>query len=147
MPPSDTQALWTLQVSGGEPFEFQAPGNPTMAHDGGVTVTHMVLLQAEVGELKLKVAGLGGRLRAWPMEGQSSEQAEERARFVGLGGEEHVWPCGACPSCPWFDPLLDDPCGLSALPPESVKVLLELPEHLRARKECPLRGPESHSKG
>jgi hypothetical protein len=147
MPSSDDQVLWTLQLTGGEPFEFQAPGNPSMAHQGGVTVAHMVLRQVEVGELKLRAASLGASLRAWPMEGQSEEQQAERARFVGLGEEDNVWPCGACPSCPWFDPLLDDPCGLSALPPESVAVLLERPEHLRARAECPLRGSEDLQKG
>jgi hypothetical protein len=139
----DEQRLWTLQVTGSGPFMFQAPGNPTVEHEGGTTVAHLVLTQGEIGKIKLMGAQAGCTVKAWPMEGQTQEQAEQRAQFVALGDQrgEPRWAHVECPMCPWFDPLgHHDPCGLKHLPGESVVILRETSEaHRKAVEECPER--------
>lgn len=153
---SSGQSLWTIQVTGASPFTFQVAGNPAVEHaGGGVTVAHLVLSQPEVGEVKLMAAQAGCVARAWPMEGQSEVQAEQRARFMALGepGGEPLWAHPACQTCPWFDPMAGEgevldgnpahrgvnPCGLKHLPEESITVLRETSEaYAKAERECPV---------
>lgn len=138
----DEQRLWTIQVTGASPFMFQAPGNPVVEHEGGVTVAHLVLSQPEVGKIKLMAAAAGVRIKAWPMEGQTREQTALRQRFINIGHAEEVrWAYPECPTCPWFDPMEQgDPCGLKHLPGESITTLLETSEvHQKAVEACPER--------
>jgi hypothetical protein len=136
----DAQMLWTVKIQGPGTFSFQAPGSPSVDHYGGSTVTNLVLRKTEIGELKVRAAEAGCVLTAWPVDGQSEEQAQERNRFVGMGEEDRVWPSVECPTCPWFDPLQEgSPCGLDSYPSESIEVLRESEPHRRAEEECPVR--------
>ena len=139
MPQTDApeQCLWTLQIRGPE-FAFQSKGNPGVVHTGGVSVAHLVLSKREVGAIKLLASQAGCTVTAWPMEGQTEEQAEERTRFVGLGEMDRVWPTPSCPTCPWFDPLQEgSSCGLDSLPAESVDELLRTSDlHTKAQQDC-----------
>jgi len=139
MPPGADQRLWTIQITGGLPFTFQAAGNPVVEHEGGTSVAHLVLNESEVGELKILAAFGGCAVKAWPMGGQTESQTEERARLNRLG-EERGWPTPMCPSCPWFsplDPAHRDVCGLRSLPEEAVAILRETSEaHVKAEKSC-----------
>lgn len=140
MPQSDQQ-LWTLQISGPASFSFQSPGNPGVGHEGGVSVAHLVLRQEEVGEIKLLAAQAGCTVKAWSMEGQTEEQTAERARFMNAGEGEPLWPSPTCPTCPWFNPLVQgSSCELDTLPEESVAELLRVSEpHVEAKGGCPVR--------
>lgn len=137
----DEQRLWTIQVTGSSPFMFQAPGNPVVEHQGGITVVHLVLSQPEVGKIKLMAAEAGLKIKAWPMEGETPEQTRQREQFVDLGQGEPRWAHPECPACPWFDPIdHHDPCGLKHLPGESVATLMETSEvHQKAVDACPER--------
>lgn len=134
--------LWTVQIRGANSFEYQAPGNPSVEHDGGVSVAQLVLTQAEVGELKIYAAAAGCRVKAWPTDGQSKAQSEARTRILRLGEQEQEWPTHLCPTCSWFDPLQGgSPCSLNTYPEESIRTLRETSEaHRKSEAECPLRG-------
>lgn len=148
----EKQVLWTFKITGGSPFSFQLSGNPPVDHPGGVTVAHLVVTKAEAGLVKLRGAESGCKVKAWPMDGQTEEQAEERARFMELGRQEPRWESVECPTCPWFDPMSGktvgegpavfglSPCGRVHLPAESQAVLRETSElHAQAEQECPVR--------
>jgi hypothetical protein len=148
--PATKQQLWTIVITGPEPFTFQAAGNPAMEHSGGTSVDHLVLTAREVGELKLLAAAAGCKVKANPMEGQNEAQIRKRQRFAGLAGKEWLWPTPGCPMCPWFDPLSAAPedgqgirecCGILFLPEESVQTLRATSDlHVQAEKDCERKG-------
>lgn len=146
MPPRSNQQLWTLQITGPIKFSFHLPGNPPVEHGGGTTVAHLVALPEEMAKIRGLVLLHGNRIKAWPMEGQTEEQLEERLGLNALARPGLEWPCLECPLCPWFDPYNEkSPCGRLTWPSESVATLRETSEHHReAETNCPvsLRGSE-----
>jgi len=137
---SDHYDLWSFHIRGGRDFTFQHVGNPSVVHDGGVTVFHLVLTKTQAEEIKDVIEYYGCEiLDARTTEVQSEEQKVERDRLRGIGQENKVWPTVRCPECFWFDPTLeDDPCGYVMWTVEMIGTALDA--HRKARidvQRCP----------
>lgn len=105
------QQLYTLWIQGGSAFQIAVPANPAVDHDGGTTVSHLVLSTQEAANLKSLLEKGGCTVSLTLMEGQTSGQEVERLSLLGVGKENVVWPSQYCPTCSWFDPVQDNPCG------------------------------------
>lgn len=131
--------LWTFKVIGGETFHFQVPGNPSIHHDGILSVFNLMLTGEQAEQVTGFIQDQGCGVAVKVPEGESPEQKAERRALVGLGQEDRTWPTAQCPSCFWFDPLRDDPCGFESWSPEAVHQ--SLISHEKAREGlrlCPL---------
>jgi len=131
--------LWTFEVRGGSPFGIQAPGNPTVHHNGVLSVFHLMLTEGQAVQVEKVCQSQQCDVVSRPAAGQTEEQHEERLRLLGVGQEEKVWPSASCPECFWFDPLTHNPCGYQSWNPVGVET--SLAEHEKARKDvesCPM---------
>lgn len=130
--------LYRLWLRKGKPFLLQMKGNPPVEHDGGNTVVHLALTEAQSKALALVVDQYGAEFDLIPHEQQTPEQSEERQALLGMNRGDRVWPSLACPKCPWFDPLLkEEPCGKAGWAPEAVSALEEGEACRKALSDCP----------
>lgn len=133
------QRLFRLWVRSGTPFAVQPHHNPVVQHDGGTTVTHLVLSPAQAVALRELLEDHGGVVDLTPSAKQTPEQKTERETLLGVGREGVVWPSGDCPLCSWFDPLLPDvPCGRAGWPPETIATFLKSEKPQRDATACPV---------
>ena len=102
--------LYTLWVRGGNPFSLLSQANPSLDHDGGDSVSHLILSLPELGEVKkfIQTQGASVTVSTWA---QTDAQEKERLKLLGVGQEGRTWPSFLCPECAWFDPLEETPCG------------------------------------
>lgn len=137
--------LYTILLSGPTSVTLSTEGNPPLAHTGGNTVGHMVLSEEEAQILREQVLPEGCTLTVIPMAGRSDEQEKEQLAL--LNGQERVWPCASCPTCPWLDPLREDPCGYRSWPEETVVASVEeWGPHAIAAVACPVLGLKNGGK-
>ena len=132
------QNLYTLWVQGGAPFALTFPANPAVEHDGGTTVTHLVLSIEEVQHLRGMLEGYEFSLAA--MEGQTSKQEEERLSLLGVGKDDTVWPSKLCPTCAWFDPTQENPCGKLGWEPSVVEAFMRKDKPQNDWERCDVKG-------
>ena len=135
MPPSD-QKLYTIHLRGGNPFEAQLEGNPSIKHSGGTSVHHLVITEEEAK--MIRGLALVNRVNCIvrEMPGQTEQQARERAGFQVRPGDP---PHPQCGTCPWYDPSERSQCGVLDWAPESVQTLMEKDQRfVEARGKCPL---------
>lgn len=131
--------LYRLWLRRGEPFALQMKGNPPVEHDGGTTVVHLALTAEQAEILKGVAVEHGVDCDLITHERQTPEQSKERQTLLGMQRGERAWPSGSCPSCPWFDPLLEaDPCGRVGWPPESIAAFGEGAHPQQALSKCPV---------
>lgn len=136
-----SHALWTFQVIGGEPVAVQPPGNPILQHDGGMTLAHLMLTNEQAQEVVRVLEDGGSKVKVRQAEKQTEEQLQERRALLGKGKEEHAWPTPNCPTCYWFDPREDYPCGYEVWTKEVVDQSLASHEAARdGLKACPTHG-------
>lgn len=134
-----THMLWTFQVRGGEDFYLHVPGNPPTHHDGVMSVFSLMLTSNQAEEITAFLQGHGCRVLAQPPQEETEDQKAERSALLGRSHEDRVWPTAECPSCFWFDPREDNPCGYAVW--EQEVVAQALVSHEAARKglqKCPL---------
>jgi hypothetical protein len=132
-------SLWTITMRGGNPRTFQLRGNPTVEHDGGQTVHHIVATQAQVRLLRDLMQVEGCEIEFIPARRESSTQRHERAALLGRGMEDAVWPSPGCPGCFWFDPTDSDPCRYRSGDPTTRSLSLEAHEKARTdASACPV---------
>ena len=117
--------LYTLWIRGGNPLSFSTRANPSVDHDGGTSVSHLMLTRIEAEEIKSLLVSNGSRATIELMAGQNKEQEKERLALLGRGKEEEVWPSRWCQSCTWFDPVAKDPCGMRSWDPSAIEVRLK----------------------
>ena len=142
--------MWTVLVTGGKPFDFQTGINPPVSHSGGRTVAHLFMGEAEITQLRGLALLQGAVTKAWPMQGQSESQYQERQKRA-TSFDVAEFPSIACPNCPWVEPFQEEKCGYRSLPEESRAELLRTSEaHLEGLRDCPLAQstiPPKHSEG
>jgi hypothetical protein len=105
-----------------------------------MTVFSLLLTGEQAEPIQQFIEGKGCRVECRPAETQTEAQHEERRKLLGKGQEDVVWPSVACPSCFWFDPTQEDPCGFLGWPEEMVKEALR--SHAKALSDadaCPLK--------
>ncbi len=140
-----THTLWVFQVHGGESFRTQVGGNPSVEHNGGTSVFHLMLEEADARHFVSLVEKLGCTIEARPSRRQSQEQKLERDSLLGVGKKEALWPCQNCPTCYWFDPVSlqadgsGEPCGAKGWPEETRRVCLESTKAVEDLEACPLK--------
>jgi hypothetical protein len=130
--------LYRLWVREGQPFEFRVPWNMPVEHDGGTTVVHLMLKADQVSEVSDLVASYGCEFDLIPHETQSQEQTTERLTLLGLQRGGRIWPSASCPSCGWFDPLQEMPCGRASWPPETIRSFETLKKASSDLDSCPV---------
>lgn len=139
-----SHSLWVFTVEGGERFQTTVEGNPSITHDGGTSVFHLMLEEQDAHQLVSLVEGIGCRISMRPARRQTAEQEAERTALLGVGKEEAVWPCPSCPTCYWFDPVAlqvdgsGEPCGAKGWPEEMRRVSLESNKAVEDLEACPL---------
>jgi hypothetical protein len=133
--------LFRLWLRKGKPFAIQTGHNPPIEHDGGNTVVSLYLTELEENSLKLCIGELSGcEYDLIPHEHQTGDQTRERQTLLGLQRGDRTWPSVACPTCTWFDPLLEgEPCGRAGWPPESIVVFSDTETATLALAECPVK--------
>jgi hypothetical protein len=131
--------LWTLVLKGGNPRRFSLRGNPSVEHDGGQTVHHLVATRKQMEMLRDMLRVGGCQIEFIPGRQESPEQRHARAALLGHGKEDVVWPSPGCPGCFWFDPKEEDPCRYRS--GDLTTRSLSLEAHEKARKDasaCPV---------
>jgi len=129
-------------LTGPNPFQFQLKGNPSIDHQGGTTVAHVVITADEAKKIKGLAFLHGAEATVEPMEGENEEQQATRRARLGLSpGKAMLDPM--CAVCPWFDPYQKgSSCGRKSWAPESVETLLETSEpHQKAEVACSVYPP------
>lgn len=140
-----THSLWVFQVEGGSPFRTQVGGNPSVEHDGGTSVFHLMLEEPDAKRFVSLVEGLDCAIAARSSRRQTAEQEAERNALLGVGMDDAVWPCPSCPTCYWFDPTAlkpdgeGDPCGATGWPEDMRRVCLESNKAVEDLEACPLK--------
>jgi len=140
-----THSLWVFQVQGGAPFRTQVGGNPSVEHDGGTSVFHLMLEEPDARHFVSLVEEMGCAVQARPSRRQSKAQKLERESLLGVGKEDAVWPTPNCPTCYWFDPVSlqagggGEPCGAKGWPEETRRVSLESNKAVEDLEACPLK--------
>ena len=115
-------SLYRLWLRKGTPFTLALEHNPPVEHDGGNTVAHLYLTSTQAEIVREWVGEKGCEYRLIPHERQTEEQTKERQTLLGMQRGDRVWPSASCPTCAWFDPLLEgEPCGRAGWPPESIE--------------------------
>ena len=131
--------LYRLWLRRGQPFTLQIKGNPPVEHDGGNSITPLTLTEQQVGVLTHELRRHKAEFDLIPHERQTPEQAAERQTLLGMQRGERVWPSAACPSCPWFDPLLEGaPCGRDGWEAETIAAFGEGVAPQDALSGCPV---------
>lgn len=79
------QALYTVVIGGGRPFDLQYEGNPVFTHDGGLSADSLVLTEEEANVLRgLALVHGCTRIEVRRTPGQTEEQTLERQVLLGL---------------------------------------------------------------
>ena len=133
--------LWTFQVVGGTPFDAKMPGNPRVAHHGGTSVFHLVATQEEATQMIDLAERAGCGVHAESGRRQTGAQRAIRMALLGAGREDRAWPCAECPSCYWFDPLIENgmPCGAVQWDEGTRRTSLEHPKAVTDLAVCPVK--------
>ena len=132
-------SLYRLWLRKGKPFTLQMKGNPAVEHDGGTTVVHLALTDDQAEAVKALVIQYEAECDLIPHERQTAEQQEERQTLLGMQRGDRVWPSAACPTCAWFDPLLEgEPCGRAGWAPEAIAVFEGTAGPLADLRACPV---------
>jgi hypothetical protein len=130
--------LCTFRISKGSPFSFSDGRNPTVYHNGGVTVFHSYVTDAYLEEIKKVVDSMGCEISVRETASEDEYQKLERKRLAGVTSRNDVWPCMKCIDCTWFDPAQDDPCGARAWEPSMVEAMLEGDKAQKDLASCPV---------
>lgn len=139
--------LYVLQIRGKEGFSIEVPHNPAVHHNPKrslFTLQTLSLQEEHKDELLHILEALRIDFTLRKMEESSPEQDEEQQKLLGLlGQDERVWPSSKCPSCFWFDPLLEGmPCGETGWPLETAREAYQtMPLAKRDLDACPVRVP------
>lgn len=130
--------LWIFRLTGPEAMVLEIPGNPPLRHGGGMSVNVLMLTDAQAAQVAATCKGYGFEVIFRVSE---EETEQERAdRLAILGTDSRVFPCTACPSCYWFDPLLDGVCGRRGWPEDMVRASLAAHEAARTDEAaCPVK--------
>jgi len=67
----------TFEIRGGEPFSLQLKNNPSLDHDGGLTIWKLVGTRRLAQTAKEMLEALGASVKQYT-EGESEEQKSER---------------------------------------------------------------------
>ena len=131
MPPK----MWTFVVRGGAEFQLKIPVHPTLDHDGTNTIWKASLEAMEAVEIRKAIESNGSSVEIFHEE-EDAEQVRERN--ILLGKEGRAFPTESCPSCFFFDPLLEAQCGVDDWPSEMTVTAMEDPKAVLSRSQCPL---------
>lgn len=132
--------LFRLWLRKGTPFMLQLEHHPTIEHGGGDTIVHLYLTPPQAEHLRGWLDGEGREYDLIPHERQTVEQTHERQTLLGMQRGERAWPSMACPTCTWFDPLLEgEPCGRAGWPDESVDEFVGTDLAAQALGDCPVK--------
>lgn len=132
--------LWVFEFRGGNEFSVRVPNNPTVNHDGSLTVAHLVLAEKDAAKIQAHAEHHGVRVRRFS-EGQTEEQAEERQLLLAVQRGEVDFRCSHCPNCFWLDIQVPRYCGFDGWPDETCEEALR--SHKKAQSDlaaCPVWG-------
>lgn len=116
-----------------------------MRHDGTHSVLRCLCTDEAAETIKAQLEQGGRSVRANSPRETAEQTAERNNLFAVFGGDDAVWPSAKCPTCTWFDPLVEGRCGAgrvsSDLPgwgPETIEVRRRDERAERDYAECPL---------
>lgn len=69
--------VWTFVVRGGDPFAISVPLNPTLDHDGSMTVWKLVATADKAREVEEAIREIGSNVTVYTEE-TTPEQDQER---------------------------------------------------------------------
>jgi hypothetical protein len=107
---------WSLLLRWGSATTIEVPNNPSIDHNGLLSLHSLVLTHDEKEGLETILTQFSIS-QLWFGDLQNEDQKEEREILLALGRDEGEMPCSACLGCSWFDPRLKlqgaiDGCGL-----------------------------------
>lgn len=139
--------VYVLQIRGAEGFSIEVPYNPAIHHEpkrSPLTLATLSLGEEHRDELLHILDSLKVDYSFRKLEESSPEQDEEQKKLLGLlGQDERTWPSSRCPSCFWFDPLLEGvPCGETGWPLDAAREAYQNQQKAREDLDaCPVRSP------
>jgi len=74
----------------------------------------------------------GGDVRVF-CDSQTEEQTKERQALLGVQREGYVFRCPQCPTCFFFDPLVETDCGVDSWESETLQEALK--SHEKAQSD------------
>ena len=129
--------LWVFRLVGSEAVVLEIPGNPPLRHAGGTSVNVLMLTDAQALQVAATCKECGFEVEFHAPEEETEQERTERRTL--LGTDSRVFPSTACPSCYWFDPLLDGVCGRQGWPADMVEASLAAHEGARTDEAaCPV---------
>lgn len=138
------QKVYTFQIVGGEAFEVTGMAmNPDLIHDGEGrrTLWKMVGTEEEKDRIVAGIEPFGAVVEVYTEE-ESDLQREIRQRRHEASSTTFAYPCKQCPTCFFFDPMMDTKCGLVSWPPGQVSAASTMPKAREDAEACPFTGQE-----
>ena len=130
----------TYTCKGGFACVISIPGNPSLIHNGSVSVYSGMLLPTQCVEVERILKDNEVRFtRNGHHDDPDTTRIKQAMKDIQMQPED-AWPCGQCPLCPWFDPLtsMSKPCGFESWSPEVVEEARTM--HQQALADCPIHG-------
>jgi len=139
--------LWIFRVSGGEPFQLQVTGNPSMNYDGRPNALLRTLCTREQAmTLEAEIRAKGCTVEA-SCPDESPAQTEKRKNIMHVLGGEITFPSVKCAECAWFDPAIPSLCGAGfssiadrkGWDDDAMKGVMESEKYADDFASCPIR--------
>lgn len=112
----DPNVVWTLKVTGGQPFAIQLVDGPVLSHDGVLSVWNVALRESQATQLREIARLRGAQIPLFHAE-------YDRGGELRLG-QESTFLTPRCPTCFWYDPNTPSSCGFEDWPAEVKRDLI-----------------------
>ena len=135
-PSKPARPVWTFVIKGGSPFRMTVPSHPALDHDGSQTIWKGYVTDEE-SDLILRWVQENNASIVRYIERESEGQKYERDVMSGKFRDQTVFQTEQCPSCFWFDPMLENRCGLDDWEPVVIEAAMTNPTAPTDRSRCP----------
>jgi hypothetical protein len=127
--------VWTLEITGGNPFCIEVPHHPLLEHDGGKSVWHTNLDITQVAAIRDVAIQNGATLNAFAETDAAKVKEMELAQKMQTEG----WKTAQCPLCYFCDMTVPGRCGRFGWHPQVLASAMKHPKAIESLAHCPLK--------
>lgn len=126
---------WTFLLTDGDEFEVRIGANPTVSHNGGISIWTLHLTNTEKDNLEDFFTKNKQRYQTL-----TTDEKLEKETTLKVKDMDSVFHCSQCFSCCWFDLSSPNKCKAMDLPHKLVREMIakENSIHSQAYRLCPV---------
>ena len=130
---------WTFLLNGGETIDVQLGANPTVSHNGDLSLWTLHLTIEEKSELEKTLKDKVSQYQAVATNDKLEKETTETAKNPST-----VMHCPQCFTCSWYDLTYLNKCGAMDLPHRLVMKLVSSENTVQAihYRSCPIINKE-----